>query len=600
MIIIEGKKEDIAKQLKQRFEYDGPFIDRILSVDPTNYKYVEYIAKKLEKIIPELSGEKGGLNVRQAESLQDLFGIIIPWFHVNVNRITEDDIWKAETEFIADTNNSYLVPNIVGIARSPKDINQYENPQFIKKLMSIIDSRKTQKQIELEIKTQVDKIYEDDEVLVVRPKSHSASCYYGTNTKWCTTQKGSTSYFDKYTRGGNLYYFLNKKTNNKIALYQNESEKKTEVFDAQDVEKTIEYLKEYFPNQSDLIDDLTGVGEFIKKLREFTRGIATVEELIDSDPSILDVIIKDPLGQSKIVIDFGDDKNFFKNFDVSDDDVWFMNAVSSSYSDYEFMDEYTIYDDFKEGYLIFADLNDENTEKIKQISDVLLPSKSFSLLNEYQQELAAVLLDLFETETDNIINDYFVEKNREMSITATESITKEINDVLESTGFALKRRYDEITTTPANLLMWSTRLEINKTDVISLFNQIVEQNGGSMGGWYDDTYEYQDSDNFDTESFNREVGRQFDSILEKIEEDGTPIVKFLELRQKILSRYEIGKWYKLPKDESINFKVKNFDRDNMQIVVELQLPTGFTTRKLNEEQFNNLLYQPELFKFGEV
>jgi len=98
------------------------------------------------------------------------------------------------------------------------------------------------------------------------------------------------------------------------------------------------------------------------------------------------------LGQSKIVIDFGDDKNFFKNFDVSDDDVWFMNAVSSSYGDYEFMDEYTIYDDFKEGYLIFADLNDENTEKIKQISDVLLPSKSFSLLNEYQQELAAVLL----------------------------------------------------------------------------------------------------------------------------------------------------------------------------------------------------------------
>ncbi len=38
----------------------------------------------------------------------------------------------------------------------------------------------------------------------------------------------------------------------------------------------------------------------------------------------------------------------------------------------------------------------------------------------------------------------------------------------------------------------------------------------------------------------------------------------------------------------------------MQIVVELQLPTGFITRKLDEEQFNHLLYQPELFKFGEV
>ena len=49
VIIVEGKKEDVSKRLKQRFEYDGPFIDRILSVDPTGYKYVEYIAKKLEK-----------------------------------------------------------------------------------------------------------------------------------------------------------------------------------------------------------------------------------------------------------------------------------------------------------------------------------------------------------------------------------------------------------------------------------------------------------------------------------------------------------------------------------------------------------------------
>ena len=67
-----------------------------------------------------------------------------------------------------------------------------------------------------------------------------------------------------------------------------------------------------------------------------------------------------------------------------------------------------------------------------------------------------------------------------------------------------------------------------------------------------------------------------------------------------MSRYEINKWFELPKDKSIKFKLKNFDKDNMQIVVELLSPTGFITRKLDEEQFNNLLYQPELFKFGEV
>ena len=601
VIIIEGKKEDVAKRLKQRFEYDGPFIDRILNVDPTDYKYVDYIAKKLEKIIPELAGEKGGLNVQQGEALQDLFGTIIPWFHANSNRIKEDDIWNAETAFRNDMNNEYVVPNIEGIAKSPKDINQYENPQFIKKLMVTIDSRKTQRQIEREIKTQADKIYEDNDVLVVRPKSHSASCYYGANTKWCTTQKGHSSYFDKYSREGKLYYFLNKKDNNKIALYRNESERQTEVFDAQDARRDIEFLKEHFPNQSDLIDDLIGIGEFIKKLREFTKGRINSDELMESDSSIYGVETKEPLGQSKIVIDFGDDENFFKNFEISEDDIWFMNAINSHYSDYEFIDSYTVEEDWKEGYIVFGDLNDENKEKLQQIAELILPSKEFDLnSDEYRQELSATLLDLFERETDNILSDYFVEKNREMSVTARESIEKEIDGVLESSGFKLVRKYDMIATTAANLVMWSTRLGINKTDVISLFNQIMENNGGNMGGWAEDQYEYQDYDNFDSDSFNREVERQFDSIIEKLDED-VNITEFLEFRKKILSKYDIGKVYELPKDKSLRFKIKNFDKDNIQVVVELFGPKGVITRKFNEEQLNNFLYQPELFDlFGGV
>jgi hypothetical protein len=603
VIIIEGKTEDVAKRLKQKFQYDGPFIDRILSVDPTRYKYVEYIAKKLEKIIPELAGPNGGLNVQQGEALQDLFGTIIPWFHANVNRIKEDDIWKAETAFRNDMNNEYVVPNIEGIAKSPKDINQYENPQFIKKLMNTIDARKTQREIEREIKTQADKIYEDSDVLVVRPKSHAASCYYGANTKWCTTQTGNPGYFEKYFRDGNLYYFLNKKTNNKLALYRNESERQTEVYDALDRKVPVENLREEFPNQIDLIDDLLGMGEFIKKLREFTKGKINSRELEESDDSILQVKPSDPLGQSTIVVDFGDDEKFFKNFDVSEDDTWFMNAISSSYSDYEFIDSYQVEEDFKEGYIVFGDLNDENKEKLQQIAELILPSKEFDLnSDEYRQELSATLLDLFERETDNILSDYFVEKNREMSVTARDSIEKEINDVLESAGFTLKRRYDEITTTAANLVMWSTRLGINKTDVISLFNQIVENNGGSIGGWAEDQYEYQDYENFDSDSFNREVERQFDSILEKIEDDGTQINEFIDLRKRILSKYKMDTWFELPKDKSIKFKIKNFDRDDMKIVVLLNKQfKSEKTLSLTEEQFNYLLYQPELFDlFGEV
>jgi hypothetical protein len=308
------------------------------------------------------------------------------------------------------------------------------------------------------------------------------------------------------------------------------------------------------------------------------------------------------LGQSKIIFDFGDDENFFKMLDLSEDDVWFLNVMNSHYSDYEFIDSYQVEEDFKEGYNIYGELNDENVEKLKQISEVILPSKEFALNDEtYRQELSAVLLDLFENETDYILSDYFAEKNREMLITARESINKELDEVIEKIGFNFKRKFDEIYTTPANLLMFAAKFGINKIDAMSLIKQLIEESSGSgLGGWSENQYEYQDSDNFDNDSFNREVERQLDLILEKLEED-VNVVEFLEFRKKILSKYDIDKVYKLPKDESIKFRIKNFDKDNIQVVVNFAGAKGVITRKFNEEQFNNLLYQPELFDlFGEV
>lgn len=599
MIIIEGKKEDVVSKLKQRFEYDGPFIDRVLNVDPTGYKYVEYIAKKLEKIIPELGGPHGGLNVRQGETLQELFGAIIPWFHENVDKITEDDILNTEEAIRNDTDSGRSVPNIDGIITSPKDINQYENPQFIKRLMNFVDGRKSQREMAKEAKSQSDKIYEDDDVLVVSPKSHSASCYYGANTKWCTTQKDSSRYFDKYSKSGTLYYFLNKKTGNKVALYRNQDESDNEVFDSKDVRQDLDYLRENFPNQIDLIDDLSGTGQFLKKIRQFTRGKISEYELEESDPLILQVKASDPLGQSTVVFDLKDDDGFLKLLDLDDSDIWFFNVINSYYDDYEFMDSYSIDEEWKEGYLYF-NLTDENKEKLKDISEILLPSVTFDLQSEnFRSKLSSILSETFEDEVDYILSDYSSEKNREMNITARESIDKEIDDFLESTGFSIKRKYDEIMTTPANILWWSVKLGINKTDAISLLRRIVEQ-FGTIGGWAENSYEYQDENNFDNVSFNNEVERQLDNILEKMEDDENPISEFLEFRKRVLSKFKQETWYELPKDKKIRFKIKTFDRDGVKVVLELQTPLGYKRNSFNKQQFHDLLYQPELFKFGEV
>jgi hypothetical protein len=604
VIIIEGKKEDVAKRLKQKFEYDGSFIDRMLSVDPTGYKYVDYIAKQLEKIIPQLAGQKGGLNIAQQDTIKNTLSMVIPWFHNNVNRITENDIWKAETIF---KEQNGMVPNIEGIAKSFKDITQYENPEFIKTLMEIIDSKKTEREKERELKSQAERLYEDDDVLVIRPKSHAASCYYGANTKWCTSTGGSSEYFEKYIKLGLLYYFINKRKNVKMALYRNAEERKTEVYNAQDKLVSLDDLRETFPNQNDLIDDLIGVGEFIKTLREFTRGKIDYRELEDSDDAILKVKPSDPLGQSTIVIDFDTDEKFFKALDISEDDRWFLGVINSSYSSYEFMDSYQVEQDFKEGYVVYGDLNKENKEKLKEIAELILPEEEFDLDNdEYRVRLSETLINLFDDEMDWILGDYASEKNSEMLTTAQTSIEKEINGFLESIGFVLFRDYDQIVTTAANLLMWSARLQLPKIDIISLFNQIIEYSGtGRIGGWYENSYEYQDYDNFDLNAFNNTVEKQFDNILEKLDEDenagGEKIKEFLGFRNRIVKKFGINKRNKLPIDKNVSFKVEGFDRENMKVIIRIEKQyVGMRELKLSEENFNNLLYQPKLFDLFEI
>ena len=55
-----------------------------------------------------------------------------------------------------------------------------------------------------------DKIYEDDNWLVVIPLTHNASCKYGAHSKWCVSVKGNETHYNRYMRNGILFYVINK------------------------------------------------------------------------------------------------------------------------------------------------------------------------------------------------------------------------------------------------------------------------------------------------------------------------------------------------------------------------------------------------------
>ena len=61
-------------------------------------------------------------------------------------------------------------------------------------------------------------------------------------------------------------------------------------------------------------------------------------------------------------------------------------------------------------------------------------------------------------------------------------------------------------------------------------------------------------------------------------------------------KFKSDVWYKLPKEPKVQFRIEGFDKDGNRVILLLMHPTKGTQKiSLSEENFNNLLYQPELF-----
>ena len=56
-------------------------------------------------------------------------------------------------------------------------------------------------------------VYNDSSYKVIIPVTHKASCFFGKNTRWCTTSVDDANYHNHYSKSGPLYIILHKPTN---------------------------------------------------------------------------------------------------------------------------------------------------------------------------------------------------------------------------------------------------------------------------------------------------------------------------------------------------------------------------------------------------
>ena len=124
-----------------------------------------------------------------------------------------------------------------------KDINSYKTLKDLENELKEIGS-KSKTELRKEVKSEgAEKLFEDDQYVLLYIKNKDASVTYGAGTKWCITMRDA-KYFEQYSNENVVFYFLiNKNLDQKNSLsklafaIQRDKENKilkTEIFDAED------------------------------------------------------------------------------------------------------------------------------------------------------------------------------------------------------------------------------------------------------------------------------------------------------------------------------------------------------------------------------
>ena len=575
-ILLEGKKENLIDKYKDSPTFlDAPeLLEKLIDGDPSSTKkYSEWLIKQMIGL--------GNPSTYSVADNVNLFIDLIEQFHKSATSITPEDIDYAESI-------SALV-NGDKIKLAPKDINKYDSVWGLQALMTAVRRRKVEKEKEKEIKKEVNRIYEDDRFLIVEPMSHGASCYYGANTKWCTTTKDDTRYFDKYTEEGSLYYIIDKKSPDsifgKMALLVRNSGN-LEIYDQKDSIRTLNVLLEKFEPISSEIRKLIKGGNQYEMLKKLQLGEIESKMVKLRDPLITGIGGSD--GDYTIKINFEGVEKFLSLFEdeVSEEDLNYIEyAIEQPYGfDADYYDPYNWDEELKDGYYLFY-LNQEHLSVLKDILEVYDP-KIAELIKETEggldvdreeaNKIGEFMAETFSTRDLERLSEEFTQAKNQSIV---EGLKKEFTE-------GLCNILDDIGVTKDGECFYN--YEISLDEVINLYEN--SENYMGMGVMdmirdlvtvnisfpYDYPYEvaYESEDD---ETFNEEFNGPTLSVLEDIYSDLDDADYFVDFKEyvKLLEKVKeefgrLGKNNKVPSQEGVFISIEGIDPETNKVNFKLK------------------------------
>lgn len=367
-IIFEGKKENLLDKYKDSInsEDSKELIEKLIDSDPSvTKKYSEWMINELIRLWNSPSS--------RFDSLVDLMIFIseeIERFHKLHASITQDDI-DVFLKMIDDYAtrgikyfNSESEKNKV--IRSPKDIYSYPSIWSIQLLNNAIQRRKRYKEEEEEAKKNAKKIYEDNTFLIVEPFSHKSSCFYGAETKWCTTSRGDSSYFESALSDGRLIYIIDKKSVknaefSKFALQINDNGN-IKVWDQRDNIRSLDFLLDRFKPISSIINKIIKGDSDYVKLKKLSEGDLSIMKQKLNAPYFLE------MDAEYVYFNFDTISEYLSLLKNIDDEYELSNIVATLENQYqEIYDVYSFKEDLLNGY----PLNYFNSEHLDLLREIL-------------------------------------------------------------------------------------------------------------------------------------------------------------------------------------------------------------------------------------
>lgn len=89
-----------------------------------------------------------------------------------------------------------------------KDINSFKTLQQLDEYVQLYNNIKSPRELKREIKKEADIIMDTEDIFIVCPQSHAASCLYGAGTKWCITAENSAHWERYYYEHLITFYYV--------------------------------------------------------------------------------------------------------------------------------------------------------------------------------------------------------------------------------------------------------------------------------------------------------------------------------------------------------------------------------------------------------